>query len=149
MDFEKAVAEQRERLLRLRHNENEKNRTGQATRDRYVNHILSLMPVQNGIQRMPPGSEFTKRLIEAYESISHSSTWQAELDWARATAEVRGILNKNQTNVIHFYVLQIKKAMHQGSTDIKAVWDDIAHYADRDDANLKSQIWSQIKGEVK
>ena len=142
----KAERETREAKQRRLYCEREAERTGDAQRKRYVNHILVVMPIMNGMQRMPCYSEFAQRLNEAYQTISHE--WQGyatgNTDWMQAVEEVRGILARNQINVVENYARCMRKAMHSGSNNLKAIWQEIAHYTDKDDVNLKHAIWKVL-----
>ena len=141
------ASEVREAYQRRLYAEREANRTGEAQRKRYVNHILGVMPTQNGIQRMPNYTEFANRLNEAYNTITHN--WQGyatgNTDWQDAIEEVQGVLKRNQINVSHAYALQMRKAMHAGQTNLKAIWQEIAHCSDKDDIDLKSEVWKVLQ----
>ena len=90
---------------------------------------------------MPNYAEFANRLNEAYNTITHQ--WQGyttgnTLIGKITIVEVQGVLKRNQINVSHAYALQMRKAMHAGQTNLKAIWQEIAHCSDKDDIDLKS-----------
>ena len=136
----KAISETRERKQRQDFAEREANRTGQAQRERYRQHILASLPTQNGIQRIPTNEMvFWNLVADAYNTIHHEKGYHDF--WIDARQDVWKMVRDNQVIVATAYASEMKRQMAAGNHDLKTMWQEIAHHADRDDANLKRQVW--------
>ena len=136
----KAISETRERKQRQDYAEREANRIGQAQRERYRLHILSELPIQNGVQRIPTSeSNFWNLVGDAYNTISHEKGYHDF--WIDARQDVWKLVRNNQVIVATAYASEMKRRMTAGQHNLKTMWQEIAHHADKDDANLKRQVW--------
>lgn len=139
-ELAKAIKDANERKQRQEYAEREANRTGQAQRERYRLHILKTLPIQNNIQRIPTNEMVFWNLVDkAYQTISHEKGYHDF--WIDARQDVWKMVRDNQMIVATAYASEMKRQMAAGNHDLKTMWQEIAHHADKDDANLKRQVW--------
>ena len=141
----KAIDDARERKARHEYAMQESGRTHEANQARYKQRILDAMPIQNGVQRVPTSwKEYTKRLTSVYREMIAEPLFDID-DWRIADASAQQTLKGNQEVVITAYASEMRRRMAAGQTNLKAMWQEIAHHTDRDDAQLKSGIWQELK----
>ena len=141
----KAIDNAREQRQRYEYAMQEAGRTHESNQARYKQRILDAMPIQNGVQRIPQTwKEYTKRLTSVYREMVAEPLFDID-DWRIADSQAQQTLKGNQEVVITAYASEMRRRIAAGQTNLKAMWQEIAHHADRDDAQLKSGIWQELK----
>ena len=135
----------RERRQRHEYAMREAGRTHEANQARYKQRILDEMPIMNGVQRVPATwAEFDKRVQVAYHKVAPELLFDLD-DWRKARVDAQDFLVGNQAVVVSAYASEMRRRMASGQHNLKEMWQEIAHHADRDDAQLKAEIWTELK----